>query len=87
MPCHLRTSIRAPSAIQANIAPKNALQANIGAPNGGGTLDHSVLQNRDKPDQHPIGAISGLEAELAGKSVEPMTNADIEMILGGFFNG
>ena len=50
-------------------------------------MNHSVLQNRDKPDQHPIGAIPGLEAELAGKSVEPMTNADIEMILGGFFNG
>lgn len=31
---------------------------------GGGTLDHSQLINRDRPDQHPIGAITGLEGEL-----------------------
>lgn len=30
----------------------------------GGTSDHSELINRDLPDQHPIGAITGLEDEL-----------------------
>lgn len=83
----LQVSIRPPAAMAVKLAGKEPLRVSVGASGGGGTLDHSVLQNRDKPDQHPIGAISGLEAELAGKSVEPMTNADIEMILGGFFNG
>lgn len=31
----------------------------------GGTSDHSKLSNRDAADQHPIGAITGLEAALA----------------------
>lgn len=30
----------------------------------GGTNDHSKLSNRDAADQHPIGAITGLEAAL-----------------------
>lgn len=30
----------------------------------GGTSDHSKLSNRDAADQHPIGAITGLEAAL-----------------------
>lgn len=29
-----------------------------------GTMDHSELINRDLPDQHPIGSITGLEKEL-----------------------
>lgn len=33
----------------------------------GGTSDHRKLSNRDAADQHPIGAITGLEAALAGK--------------------
>ena len=40
------------------------LEAKIGT---GGTADHSVLENRDRPDQHPIGAISGLQGSLDGK--------------------
>lgn len=33
----------------------------------GGTSDHSKLSNRDAADQHPIEAITGLEAALDGK--------------------
>lgn len=33
----------------------------------GGTSDHQKLSNRDAADQHPIGAITGLDAALAGK--------------------
>lgn len=33
----------------------------------GGTHDHSVLINRDIPEQHPIGAVSGLQDTLDGK--------------------
>jgi hypothetical protein len=35
------------------------------APAPGETVDHSALGGRDLPNQHPIGAISGLEEELA----------------------
>lgn len=34
---------------------------------GGGTTDHAALTNRDAPDQHPIGAVTGLQAVLDGK--------------------
>ena len=33
----------------------------------GGTTDHTKLKNRDVADQHPIGAITGLETALAEK--------------------
>lgn len=33
----------------------------------GGTSDHRKLSNRDAADQHPIAAITGLEAAMAGK--------------------
>ena len=32
---------------------------------GGGTKDHDKLENRDIPDQHPIGAITDLEDRLS----------------------
>ena len=38
-----------------------------GGGGAGGTSDHSKLSNRDAADQHPIGAITGLEAALDGK--------------------
>ena len=34
---------------------------------GGGTADHTKLQNRDAADQHPMSAITGLEQALDGK--------------------
>lgn len=64
--------------------------------------DHTMLTNRDAPEQHPIGAISGLEDELSALNgaqeeikvqlekvdeTEPLTNTDIENILGGFTDG
>lgn len=64
--------------------------------------DHTMLTNRDAPDQHPINAISGLEEELSSLNegqekikvqlekvdkTEPLTNTDIENILGGFTDG
>ncbi len=38
-----------------------------GGGGSGGTSDHSKLSNRDAADQHPIEAITGLEAALEGK--------------------
>ena len=34
---------------------------------GGGTGDHTKLQNRDAADQHPMSAITGLASALEGK--------------------
>ena len=36
----------------------------FGGEGGGGTTDHSKLENRDEADQHPISAITGLEEAL-----------------------
>lgn len=64
--------------------------------------DHSMLSNRDAPEQHPIAAITGLQDKISALSgaqdeinskletvsdAEPMTNTDIENILGGFADG
>ena len=38
-----------------------------GGGGAGGTSDHQKLSNRDAADQHPIAAITGLEAAMAGK--------------------
>lgn len=44
----------------------------VEVPVDGGTTDHSLLSNRDAPNQHPIAAISGLKEELAKK--QPIGN-------------
>ena len=45
------------------------LEATFEIPQGGsgGTKDHSQLENRDLPEQHPISAITGLETALNSK--------------------
>lgn len=48
---------------------------------GGGTMFHERLQNRDLPDQHPIGAVTNLEAELEVRPDEMLTNMEIHEIL------
>lgn len=47
----------------------------------GGVLDHSKLTNRDVPDQHTIGAITGLTAKLANVDSRYMTSEEILMIM------
>lgn len=34
---------------------------------GGGVTDHNALTGRSDPDQHPIGAVTGLQVALDGK--------------------
>lgn len=48
-----------------------------------GTNDHSKLINRDKPNQHPIGAITDLSKELSQKlsGDNAMSNAQIDNII------
>lgn len=46
----------------------------------GGSLDHSVLDNRDLSDQHPIESISGLRETLNNLS-ERLTGLEISTIV------
>jgi len=52
------------------MSAKDIVVVNAGGedPNPGGTSVHSQLTDRDAPNQHPISAITGLEAALAGKA-------------------
>lgn len=58
---------------------------------GGGTNDHTLLKNRDLPDQHPIEAIADLRPELDGKledsDLQALSNIEIENLLRGVKNG
>lgn len=47
----------------------------------GGSRDHRNLTNRDAPDQHPIGAITGLTSRLTDVDSRPMTSAEILAIM------
>lgn len=49
-----------------------------------GARDHSILENRDAENQHPIQAITDLENQL-GKKVgteDFLTNTEIKELLG-----
>ena len=45
------------------------------------TDDHRKLTHRDAADQHPISAITDLEAELNVRPSSALTNQDIQNIL------
>lgn len=49
------------------VAAVNEIWTSGGGGSGGGTTDHSKLINRDKADQHPMSAITGLVDALGGK--------------------
>lgn len=53
-----------------------------GSSGGVGTLDHSQLTNRNLPNQHSIGAITGLEEALSGldEARTVLTNEEIAAI-------
>lgn len=50
---------------------------------GDGVSDHRLLRNRDAENQHPIGAINGLQdkLDLIPKPVEALTNEELEALL------
>lgn len=51
---------------------------------GGGTAsEHTFLTGRDKEDQHPIKAVTGLQGaiERIPPPVEPITNTELEELL------
>lgn len=49
---------------------------------GGGTMDHSKLNNRDAEDAHPMSAITGLTKKIGEKmDNEFLSNMEIQAIL------
>ena len=69
-----KTTTLAPdeAATVTNVGTPGHAVFDFGIPKGrdgsnGGTSDHSKLTNRNAADQHPMGAITGLLAALAGK--------------------
>ena len=59
----------------------NAIAQDFPEIGSGGATEHEELDGRDKPDQHPIEAITGLTDEL-NRIPEPMTKEDLEALLG-----
>lgn len=49
----------------------------------GGVTDHGELTGRDKADQHPIGAVTGLKGalETIPPVAESLTNEELEALL------
>lgn len=47
----------------------------------GSLLKHELLLGRDNPDQHSIGAITGLETELEDRPSRALTNLELEALL------
>lgn len=44
------------------------VKVTTGSGGGGGVTDHNALSGRSDPDQHPIGAVTGLQSALDGKA-------------------
>lgn len=59
------------------------LAGHVGAGPVGGIREHDALVNRDKPDQHPIEAISGLRRTLdtIPPVAEALSNEELEALL------
>lgn len=61
------------------IMPKTMVSTSTGGGGGEGTNDHRQLTNRNATNQHPIGAISGLQSALDSKQ-----SSEIEDVEGYF---
>lgn len=50
---------------------------------GGGVADHAQLSGRDREDQHPIEAVTGLQGALSTipPVAESLTNEELEALL------
>lgn len=66
--------------ISVSIGARKPLMAQVSDMTGGGR-DHTRLSNRDAPDQHPIGAITGLHQRLIDGQMEALSNAEILAVL------
>lgn len=58
------------------IMPKTMVSTSTGGGGGEGTNDHRQLTNRNATNQHPIGAISGLQSALDAKQSSEIEDVD-----------
>lgn len=58
------------------IMPKTMVSTSTGGGGGEGTNDHRQLTNRNATNQHPIGAISGLQSALDSKQSSEIEDVD-----------
>ena len=72
---YTETEVLKYSQLEERIETLEEQMENGGGGGGTGTLDHSLLYNRDAPGQHPIEAITGLEEALED-ATEPVMEAD-----------
>lgn len=63
-------------------ATRNSQSVNRLDTGGGGSSDHATLTNREIADQHPIAAITGLQAELDSKQDTLVSATNIKTING-----
>lgn len=59
---------------------EGAVSGPVAPPSGGGTSDHRELTNRDAEEQHPIGAIAGLNRELSKRVSEDDALSVVDII-------
>ena len=69
--------------LKAELKDVPKLSANLGSVNvetgEGGTRRHSLLFERDLPDQHPIGAITGLQEALDNAGMKFETDETLSL--------
>lgn len=76
-----KANMRDPTDMTASFKDSTTFNAEFGGAMVPISTDHSALSNRDKPDQHPIDAISRLRNELEARTDRPITNLEIDAIL------
>ena len=72
----LSAGVGADQSVVALVAAKSSPLSAKAMISPGGTFNHNQLINRDVADQHPIGAITGLRAELNRKGDDVMIDTD-----------
>lgn len=60
----LKAEIKSSGQFNGKMSSNGVVRGAVRLGGGGGTLNHAELLNRDKPNQHPISAIEGLEQAL-----------------------
>ena len=59
------------------------LDTGVPASGGGAATEHGALSGRDKEDQHPIEAVTGLKGAIDSipPAIEPITNIEMDEML------
>ncbi len=67
MTAELRGTVRPAPELAAGLETGPRIVVELAGSGPPGTTDHRKLEGREAADQHPIGAITGLERELAAQ--------------------